>query len=103
MELEHANRNGAPPSTKKKLEEIRQHCAEIASDVQLSHQLHSSKLEYLGIVAAIKTRCREFAEQHEVIVDVADESVPSQLPVTCCSAYSVWLRKRSIMLLSIVG
>ena len=81
MELEQANRNGAPPSTKKKLEEIRQHCAEIAGDVQaLSHQLHSSKLEYLGIVAAIKGFCKEFAKQHEVTIDVADENVPTHIP-----------------------
>lgn len=81
MELEQANRNGAPPSTKSKLEKIRQHCSEITGDVQsLSHQLHSSKLEYLGVVAATRAFCKEFAKQHDVRVDFRDENVPTQLP-----------------------
>ena len=81
MELEQANRNGAPPSTKQHLAEIQQHCAEIAGDVQaLSHQLHSSKLDYLGIAAAIRSFCKEFAKQHKVRVDFMDENVPTHLP-----------------------
>jgi len=81
MELEQANRNGSPPATKKRLEEIRQHCSDIASDVQsLSHQLHSSKLDYLGIAAAIRGFCREFGIQHELIIDFRDENVPTHLP-----------------------
>jgi signal transduction histidine kinase len=81
MELEQANRNGAPPSTKRKLEEMRQHCSEITGDVQsLSHQLHSSKLEYLGIVAAIRSFCKEFAKQHDRTIDFRDENVPMHLP-----------------------
>lgn len=81
MELEQANRNGASQSTKKKLEEIRQHCSEIADDVQsLSHQLHSSKLDYLGIAAAIRGFCREFANQHELKIQFTDENVPTHLP-----------------------
>ncbi|HKD84955.1 MAG TPA: PAS domain S-box protein [Terriglobales bacterium] len=80
MELEQANRNGSPPATKQRLEQIRQHCAEIAGDVQsLSHQLHSSKLDYLGIVAAIRGFCKEFEKQHEVQIEFKDESVPTHL------------------------
>jgi signal transduction histidine kinase len=37
---------------------------EILTDVQaLSHELHSSKLEYLGIVVAMRSFCKEFGEQ----------------------------------------
>jgi signal transduction histidine kinase len=65
----------------KSLEDIRQHCAEIACDVQsLSHQLHSSKLDYLGIVAAIRGFCKEFSKQHQVAVDFTDSNVPQHLP-----------------------
>jgi signal transduction histidine kinase len=81
MELEQANRNEAPPSTKKYLREIQQHCAEITGDVQsLSHHLHSSKLEYLGVVAAIRSFCNEFAKQHDVNIDFRDEDVPTHVP-----------------------
>jgi PAS domain S-box-containing protein len=80
MELEQANR-GSNTSRSPKLEEIRRHCAEIAVDVQaLSHKLHSSKLEYLGLAAAIRSYCREFSQQHDVSVQFAAENVPNFLP-----------------------
>jgi PAS domain S-box-containing protein len=80
MELEQANR-GSNTGRSPKLEEIRRHCAEIAVDVQaLSHKLHSSKLEYLGLAAAIRSYCREFSQQHDVSVQFAAENVPNFLP-----------------------
>ena len=82
MELEQANQSsiGSGAATKEPLMDIRQHCADIAGDVQaLSHQLHSSKLDSLGIVAALRSFCREFAQKHGVIVEFTDENVPSPL------------------------
>jgi PAS domain S-box-containing protein len=82
MELEQANRsaNESPTITRRHLEEIRNHCSEIADDVQsLSHQLHSSRLDLLGIAAAIKGFCNEFAKQHEVDIEFIDENVPNRL------------------------
>jgi PAS domain S-box-containing protein len=83
MELEQANRSSNDSAVQRnpKIDKIRQHCAEIAGAVQaLSHQLHSSKLEYLGIVAAVTSFCREFSEQHEVSVRFSNQDVPSFLP-----------------------
>ena len=83
MELEQANRtlNGPSAATNERLEEIQQHCSEIAGDVQaLSHQLHSSKLDYLGIVAAVGGFCKEYAKQHQVSITFTDEDVPKHLP-----------------------
>jgi PAS domain S-box-containing protein len=83
MELEQANRgsNGSSAQRNPKIDEIKQHCGEIAGDVQaLSHKLHSSKLEYLGIIAAIRSFCREFCQQHEVSVKFSDENVPGFVP-----------------------
>jgi PAS domain S-box-containing protein len=81
MELEQANRGSNGSTGSAKIEEIRRHCAEIAVDVQaLSHKLHSSKLEYLGLVAAIRSFCREFSQQHGVSVEFTDENVPGFLP-----------------------
>ena len=83
MELDQANR-GAPESTdatKQRLREIRQHCSEIAVDVQsLSHELHSSRLDYLGITAAIRGFCAEFSRQHEVSIEFTDTDVPADIP-----------------------
>jgi PAS domain S-box-containing protein len=83
MEIEQANRSSSGPvaATKRSLEGIREHCSEIANDVQsLSHQLHSSKLEYLGVVSAIRSFCSEFSRQHEVSIEFTDSNVPRQLP-----------------------
>jgi PAS domain S-box-containing protein len=63
------------------LEEIRKHCSEIAGDVQsLSHQLHSSKLDYLGVAAAIRGFSKEFSKQHGVSVEFTERDVPRHLP-----------------------
>jgi PAS domain S-box-containing protein len=83
VELDQANRNAneSGKARKQRLTEIRQHCAEIAGDVQsLSHELHSSKLDYLGVVSAIRGFCREFSKQHEVNVEFTDRDVPAEVP-----------------------
>jgi len=46
----------------------------------LSHQLHSSKLDYLGITAALRGVCEECSTQHEVRVEFTEQSVPRHLP-----------------------
>jgi signal transduction histidine kinase len=79
MELQKAssNENHLATATKQRLEEIRRHCSEITSDVQLlSHELHSAKLDHLGISAAIRSFCREFGEHQEVSVEFTARDVP---------------------------
>jgi PAS domain S-box-containing protein len=82
MELERAKRDSeGRVSATKNLEQIRKHCSEIAGDVQsLSHQLHSSRLDYLGVVAAVRGFCKELAEKHAVNVEFTDTDVPRDLP-----------------------
>jgi PAS domain S-box-containing protein len=83
MEIERANRtsNGSPAATKENLENIRKRCSDIATDVQsLSHQLHSSTLDYLGVVTAIRSFCTEVSRQHQVSIDFAESNVPKRLP-----------------------
>ena len=54
---------------------------ELGSDLHsLSHSLHSSTLESLGLVAGIKAFCKEFAEQQEIQVDFAHENIPRGVP-----------------------
>jgi PAS domain S-box-containing protein len=54
--------------------------SEIAADVQsLSHELHSSKLQYLGLAAALKGFCQEFSEQQKVEVDFKTRDLPNSL------------------------
>jgi len=52
----------------------------ISGDVQrLSHQLHSSRLDYLGLPAALRRLCQEFAEQHHIPTDCVIETVPPNM------------------------
>ncbi len=83
MEIEQTNSDTdeLPAATKSSLEEIQQHCSEIAADVQsLSHQLHSSILDHLGITVAIRGLCDEFSKQHGVSSKFTDKDVPRHLP-----------------------
>jgi len=54
---------------------------ELARDVQsLSHRLHSSKLEYLGLARAASSFCRELSVQSKVEIAFTHDSVPLTLP-----------------------
>ena len=70
-----------PSDVQNGLRELRNQTAEISYDVQaLSHELHSSKLEYLGVVAGMKSWCNEFAQRQNIEVDFKSE-VSCPLPL----------------------
>jgi PAS domain S-box-containing protein len=69
------------PSSDGQLTDIQRQASEIASDVQaLSHRLHSSRLELLGITAAMSHFCEEFAAQQHAAVDFSTHHVPERMP-----------------------
>lgn len=60
---------------------LREQASSVASDVQsLSHELHSSKLEYLGIAMAMRGFCKEFSDQQRVEIDFGHDDIPSSVP-----------------------
>jgi signal transduction histidine kinase len=64
-----------------RVDEIHKQALDISMDVQtLSHELHSSKLEYLGLVVAMQGFCTEFADRHKLEVDFESEGIPGTLP-----------------------
>jgi signal transduction histidine kinase len=69
------------------ISELRRITQDIASDVhRLSHQLHSTKLEHLGLVPAIKGLCREMTEQHGAQFDFIYDNLPASIaksPALC--------------------
>ncbi len=68
------------PEVRSRLDELQKQTSEIATDIQsLSHELHSAKLQYLGIAAAMRGFCREFAEQQKVEIDFKAHDLPSPL------------------------
>jgi signal transduction histidine kinase len=56
----------------------------------LSHQLHPSKLEQLGLVAAIGSLCRELADSHGLKIEFTHDQVPAALsPDTAVCLYRI--------------
>jgi PAS domain S-box-containing protein len=63
-----------------RLDLLRQQTLEIGSDIQaLSHELHSSKLEYLGVVPAMRGFCEEFGEKQKLKIIFQSHSVPGPI------------------------
>ena len=68
------------PLQKKELSETWRLTNEIATDIQhISHQLHPSKLHYLGLAATIRDLCREFSKQHRIGVECVLQDLPQEL------------------------
>jgi len=56
------------------LSDIRERLNEIAKCVQsISHELHSPQLEYLGLIPAMRSFCREFSSRQSVQIDFCPE------------------------------
>ena len=81
IELSQLHMNQAlPAEVRDSLEQMGKHSGEIASDTQsLSHELHSARLEYLGITSAMKGLCRDFSEKQHVGIDFKYHNVPDTL------------------------
>jgi PAS domain S-box-containing protein len=79
LELDQLQEN--PSDVQTRLQELRKRTTELSNDVQaLSHELHSSKLEYLGVVSGIKSWCKEFGERQKMEIDFKSD-VSSVLPL----------------------
>ncbi len=60
---------------------VHQHLSDLGRDVQaLSHRLHSSKLDYLGLAAAASGFCKELSEQQKVEIDFSQAAIPRSVP-----------------------
>lgn len=81
VELDKWGKSYSNSDVRDHVEEIKGRIMEISRDVQvLSHQLHSSKLEYLGLATAAKSFCREVSQTHNVRVNFTENGVPRNLP-----------------------
>jgi PAS domain S-box-containing protein len=67
--------------TSRRLSEVREQIKELGTDVQaLSHRLHSSKLKYLGLTAAVTALCREFSDRKGVQIALHCDAIPRTVP-----------------------
>ncbi|HXY10247.1 MAG TPA: PAS domain S-box protein [Terriglobales bacterium] len=74
------NRPDLPSEVVNRMHDLQQQSSQISADVQtLSHDLHCSQLEYLGVVAGMKSWCKEFGERQGMQIDCTHD-VRSTLP-----------------------
>jgi PAS domain S-box-containing protein len=80
QEAEQATAKNQDPVQQKQMQELWQLTNEIATDIQhISHQLHPSKLHYLGLAAAVRDLCREISRQHKLEVECLVRDLPQDL------------------------
>jgi signal transduction histidine kinase len=66
------------PGPIRSLDELRQQTSEITTDVhRLSHRLHSSMLDYLGLVPALTRLVGEVSERHAIAIDWRHDALPA--------------------------
>jgi PAS domain S-box-containing protein len=81
IELDRLQHN-LPAEVATHLTELWKQTSEIAIGIHsLSHELHSSKLELLGLVATMKSFCKEFGEKQRVEIDFESNGIPALLPM----------------------
>ena len=85
MELQQLSRSisDPQPDASEKVEALIRRTAQVISDVHaLSHQLHSAKLEVIGLIPTMKGFCRELAEQRNVEIDFTHGDVPDNVSLS---------------------
>jgi PAS domain S-box-containing protein len=69
------------PELSQRMDDLRNQATQITNDVQLlSHELHSAKLEYLGIVGAIRNFCKEYGDRQKLEIDFKSHDLPTAIP-----------------------
>jgi PAS domain S-box-containing protein len=64
-----------------KVQEMLKGTRELASDLHaLSHQLHSSRLEHVGVVSALGGLCKEFSEKHKIEIQFSERDLRVNMP-----------------------
>ena len=67
--------------TRQQLHALAEVSTEVSSSLHdLSHQLHPSKLDVLGLTACIGSFCREFSQRHKLEVRFVHHNIPGDIP-----------------------
>jgi len=83
VELDQMRQNdpALPSHLLSRVSELQKQAAELTTDVQtMSHTLHSSKIEILGLVAAMKAACVEFGQHHKMEINFESHDLHTPLP-----------------------
>jgi PAS domain S-box-containing protein len=72
---------GLSSQTRQQLHTLVEVSKEVSSSLHdLSHQLHPSKLDVLGLTACIGSFCREFSQRHKLEVRFVHQNIPGDIP-----------------------
>jgi signal transduction histidine kinase len=64
-----------------RVDAVRKKTLEILTDVKdLAHELHSPRLEYLGLAAVMRSFCTEFGQRKKVEIDFRSDGLPNPVP-----------------------
>ncbi len=71
----------SPVEATRRIQEIQNRVSEIGADLHsLSHRLHSSTLQIMGLVLGVGSFCGEFEQRQHIQVDFAHNEVPRSIP-----------------------
>ena len=76
-----------PVILRKRVKALQKQTQDISTDIhRLSYQLHPSKLDHLGLGAAVKSLCEELSKSGNVKIEVRQQGFPATLPrdITLC-------------------
>jgi signal transduction histidine kinase len=72
---------GLSSRARQQLHDLAEASAEVSSAIHdISHELHPSKLDILGLVASIRSFCREFSQQHKLAVQFVHHEIQEEIP-----------------------
>ena len=72
---------GSTTEFRRELTDITKQADELAQDIQaLSHRLHSSRLDQIGLAGAAANLCRQVAEIEGIQIECQAEEIPRHLP-----------------------
>ena len=71
----------SPQAANARVRELSNTVSSMGEDIHsLSHRLHSSKLEILGLATSVRSLCAEFAKQHGTHIEFVEKNVPKSMP-----------------------
>ena len=64
-----------------RIQDLGAQAADLARDIQtIAHQMHSAKLDLLGLASAAANLCEELSKQQELQIAFRDDGLPERLP-----------------------
>src|SRR5213078_4579156 len=79
--LEQLGKVKRPMQLRDRLLSLQNQAQEISADIhQLSYRLHPSKLDHLGLAAAVRSLCQEISARAQIRVDFQQSNLPNNLP-----------------------